>query len=247
MNQFLINAHALNFGKLDQVFSNKNNFHNKNNNIFKNLLVDNINNGDSILTKEDINDLEKFVDDTFDQTNFDNFNNTKNSPIINNNSSLIKKEIKNQDIKDKKAKKKEKTMNIKSKKEEEITSTNFKQVVKTSLPLPSRSIISSSQFKVPSRGYVNLKGPNVTLNLKSADPIEALKLIGDLGNYGIVIITDDDKENKTSQQTKITAIFNGTNISDAFNSILLSANLQAIIEKNIIFVGKNILSKSLES
>ena len=76
MNLFLINAHALNFGKLDQVFSNKNNFHNKNNKIFKNLLVDNINNGDSILTKEDINDLEKFVDDSFDLTNFDNFNNT---------------------------------------------------------------------------------------------------------------------------------------------------------------------------
>ena len=66
-----------------------------------------------------------------------------------------------------------------------------------------------------------------------------------MGNYGIVIITDDDKENKTSEQTKITAIFNETNISDAFNSILLSANLQAIIEKNIIFIGKNILNKSL--
>ena len=248
MNQFLINAHALNFGNLDQVFSNKNNFHKKNDKIFKNLIVDNINNGDSILTKEDINDLEKFVDDTFDQTNLENFNNTKNLQLINNNSYLIKKEIKNQDIKDKKAKKKEKTMNIKSKKEQERTNTNFKQDVKTSLPLPlpSRSIISSSQFKVPSRGYVNLKGPNVTLNLKSADPIEALKLIGKLGNYGIVIITDDDNENKTSQQTKITAIFKGTNISDAFNSILLSANLQAIIEKNIIFVGKNILNKSLE-
>ena len=34
------------------------------------------------------------------------------------------------------------------------------------LPLPSRSVISTSEFKVPSRGYVNLKGPKITLNLK---------------------------------------------------------------------------------
>ena len=245
INQFLINAHALKLVEFDQRFSNKNNFHNRNNKIFKNLLADNNNNnGDSILTVEDINDLEKFVDETFDPNNFDN--QTKNLPLINNNSRLIEKEIINQDIKDKKSQKKEKTLTIKSKKGTERINTNFKQEINTSLPLPSRSIISSSEFKVPSRGYVNLKGPNITLNLKSADPIETLKLIGNLGNYGIVIITDDDKENKTLEQTKITAIFNETNISDAFNSILLSANLQAIIEKNIIFIGKNILNKSLE-
>ena len=34
------------------------------------------------------------------------------------------------------------------------------------------SIISSSQFKVPSRGYVNLKGPKITLNLKSLIPLK---------------------------------------------------------------------------
>ena len=91
MHQFTINAHALNFGNFDQVLSNKNNPHNRNNKIFKNLLVENINNGDSILTVEDINDLEKFVDETFDQNNFDN--QTKNLPLINNNSRLIEKEI----------------------------------------------------------------------------------------------------------------------------------------------------------
>jgi len=247
MNQFTINAHALKFGNFDQVFSNKNNPHNWNNKIFKNLLVEKINDGAPILTKEDIDELEKFVDETFDPNNFDNFKNQpKNLPLIENNPDSVEKEMKNQEIKDKKSKKKENTLTIKSKKGTERINTNFKQGVNTSLPLPSRSIISSSEFMMQSRGYVNLRGPKITLNLKSADPIETLKLIGNLGNYGIVIITDDDKENKTSEETKITAIFNETNISDAFNSILLSANLQAIIEKNIIFIGKNILNKSLE-
>ena len=107
MHQFTINAHSLNFGNFDQVLSNKNNPHNRNNKIFKNLLVENINNGDSILTVEDINDLEKFVDETFDPNNFDNFKNQpKNLPLIENNPDSIEKEVKNQEIKDKKSKKK---------------------------------------------------------------------------------------------------------------------------------------------
>ena len=45
---------------------------------------------------------------------------------------------------------------------------------------------------------------------------------------------------------KITANFEEVNISHVFNSILLSANLQAVVENNIIFVGNNILNKSLK-
>ena len=245
-NQFFINSYAMNYGKFDPAFSNKNNLHKRNNKTLNNLIVERINNGDRILTKEDIDKIEKFVDETFDPNNSDNFKNQiKNlSPI--NNSNLLNKEIKSQDNNDNKLQKKEKTSTFKSKKGTKVIQNDFKEGINNSLPLPSRSIISTSQFKVPSRGYVKLRGPKITLNLKSADPIETLKLIGKLGNYGIVIITDNDKENNISQQSNITAIFNEVNISDAFNSILLSANLQAIIEKDIIFVGKNILNKSLE-
>jgi len=246
-NQFFFNAYAMYHEKFDTVFSNKNNLHKSNNKTFNNLIVERINNGDRILTKEDIDKIEKFVDETFDPNNSDNIKNQiKSSSLINNNPNLLNKEIKSQDNKDNKLQKKEKTSTIKSKKGTKEIQTNFKEGIKNSLPLPSRSIISTSQFKVPSRGYVKLRGPKITLNLKSADPIETLKLIGKLGDYGIVIITDNDKENNISQQSNITAIFNEVNISDAFNSILLSANLQAIIEKDIIFVGKNILNKSLE-
>ena len=247
LNQFFINAYALNYGKFDPVFSNKSNLHKRNNKIFKNLIVERINEGDQILTKEDIDNIEKFVDETFDSNNSDNFKNQTNIPsTINNDFDLLEKEKINKVTKDKKSEKKE-TSTIKSEKDTGRKLSNSKKVIKGNLPLPSQSIISSSQFRVPSRGYVNLKGPNITLNLKSADPIETLKLIGELGNYGIVIITDDDEENnKALDQNKISATFKEVNISDAFNSILLSANLQAIIEKDIIFVGKNVLNKSLE-
>ena len=82
MNQFTINAHALNFGKFDQVFSNKNNPQNRNNKKFKNLLVEKINNGSPILNKEDIDELEKFVDETFDPDNLDNFILNKSSIFV---------------------------------------------------------------------------------------------------------------------------------------------------------------------
>ena len=48
-------------------------------------------------------------------------------------------------------------------------------------------------------------------------------------------------------KSKITANFENVDFSDVFNSILLSSNLQAVVEKNnIIFVGEYILNKSLQ-
>ena len=123
-----------------------------------------------------------------------------------------------------------------------------KEKERNKIPLPSQSQISTSEFKVPSRGYVRLNGPPITLNLQKADSFEILKFIGQLGNYGIVIVEENDNEEKESTNNpKITAKFDNANISDVFNSILLSSNMQAIVENNIIYVGKNILNKSLKS
>ena len=125
--------------------------------------------------------------------------------------------------------------------------TNNKKDI-NKLPLPSKSEISSSEFNVPSRGYLKLKGPAISLNLERADVFETLKLLGKLGNYGIVIIEENqEKDEEPLNNPKITASFDEVNISDVFNSILLSSNMQAIVENNIIFVGKNILNKSLKS
>ena len=246
LHQFLINAYALNYRKIYLVDSNINNLE-KRNKIFKNLFAEKINDEDSISTKE-IEEIEKFVEETFDSNDSDIFaNQVKQLQEINNNNDFLENELIKKDIKIKKKQTKENYLDAKSGKDKETLNTNFKQNKKNDLPLPSRSIISSSQFKVPSRGYVNLNGPKITLNLKSADPIETLKLIGKLGNYGIVIIGGSNSENQEiSGNSKISAIFNEVDISDAFNSVLLSANLQAIVEKNIIFVGKDILTKDLE-
>jgi len=246
LHQFLISSYAFNFKKIDLGNLNKNNLQKINNQLSNNLLVEKINNEDPILN-QDIIEIERFVEETFDPNHFENFKNQKMLlPQINNSSDLFEKEIINEDIKIKKSLKNKKNYTGKSIKRNKRTQTNLKENSKNKLPLPSRSNISSSQFKVPSRGYVNLSGPKISLNLKSVDSIEALKLIGKLGNYGIVIIEDNYSENEeTLSKPKITAIFNELDISDAFNSVLLSSNLQAILEKDIIFVGKNILTKSL--
>ena len=244
LNQFIANGYALNFWKNNIGYSKGNDLPKSNNKNFKNLLVEKVKSKNPIISKE-IEDLEKFVEETFDSNNFDNIvEKTEQFSEIKNNSDLLKN-----DIKFKKTPKKGENFNGKAKKIiEERVLTNIKQNNKNELPLPSRSIITSSQFKVPSRGYVELNGPNITLNLQSTDSIETLKLIGKLGNYGIVIIDDDNSEiEESSSKNKISAIFNDVDISDAFNSILLSANLQAVLEKNIIFVGRNILTRSLNS
>ncbi len=128
-----------------------------------------------------------------------------------------------------------------------IQMNNLKAKGTNKLLLPSKSIISSTEFKVPSRGYVKLNGPKITLNLSNVDSIETLKTIAKIGDYGIIIVDEkNSNEEKSKNKPKITANFENVEISDVFNSILLSSNLQAILENNIIFVGEYILNKSLK-
>ena len=175
-------------------------------------------------------ELEKFVEETFDPNNINNLKNQQENKNITNNklNSTSEKSI-NNEIKNNKTNQRK---------------TNQTKIDK--LLLPSRSIISSSEFKVPPRGYVELSGPKISLNLKEADSIETLKLIAKLGDYGILVIENNNSKGKILENPKITANFEDLEISDVFNSILLSANLQAVIENNIIFVGNNILNKSLK-
>ena len=71
-------------------------------------------------------------------------------------------------------------------------------------------------------------------------------MIANLGNYGILVIEENNSQGESLENPTITANFEDVEISDVFNSILLSANLQAVLENKIIFVGKNILNKSLK-
>ena len=197
---------------------------------------------------QDAEDIEKFIEETFDTNNIDNLknkleNNSKTDEEINAiDENFIKTDIKNNKSNNEIKKLTDQPQNTK-------TITNKKksnQRKKDKLILPSRSIISTTEFKVQPRGYVKLSGPKISLNLKGTDSLETLKLIAGLGNYGIVVIKEKNSSGEISENPKITAKFEDIEISDVFNSILLSANLQAVVENNIIFVGKNVLNKSLK-
>ena len=218
-------------------------------------------------------EIEDFIEETFDPNDSKEFKNQKNKvPLIQYDVDELKKQSTNKDFEenetpivdndidklDIKSKGKDNEKNNSTKEQEKyiiksqnkeviIKKNNFRNKRINKLPLPSRSRISTSEFNVPSRGYVNLEGPKITLNFQKNDSLETLKLIAKLANYGIVIIQEEDSNEEKSLNTpKITANFENVDISDVFNSILLSSNLQAIVENNIIFVGKNILNKSLK-
>ena len=76
--------------------------------------------------------------------------------------------------------------------------------------------------------------------------MNALKLVSKLGEYGIVFLEEDSQKGGSVINSKFTGNFNEADFSDVFNSILLSANLQAVVENKIIYVGKNIINKSLK-
>ena len=198
---------------------------------------------------EYVEELEKFVEETFDPNNIDNLMNQQEyNPKFESEFEEIDEKFTSKDIKKKKSNKEEEIYTKETENRKTLGKEKTLNKSKTNnLILPSRSIISTSEFKVPSRGYVKLSGPNVSLNLKGSDSIETLKLIAKLGNYGIVIIEEKNSRGESLENPKITASFQDIDISDVFNSILLSANLQAVLENNIIFVGKNILNKSLKS
>jgi len=193
-------------------------------------------------------ELDKFVEETFDPNIIDELKNLEEyNSVTNKELYSTSKESKNDEIERNETNKEDNKFIDKSKNTKNISNKKESNQRKINeLVLPSRSIISTSEFKVPPRGFVNLLGPKITLNLKEADSIETLKLIAKLGNYGILVIEENNSKSESLANPKVSANFKDVEISDVFNSILLSANLQAVVENNIIFVGNNILNKSLK-
>ena len=124
---------------------------------------------------------------------------------------------------------------------------NKNELTKKYLSIPKAGDITTGQFEIPVRGYIKMKEQKVSVNLKDADPLETLKFIAKLGNYGVVILENNEKEDnsKEGNNKSINVSFNEADISDVFNSVLMVSNLQAKIEKNIIFIGGDILNKSI--
>ncbi len=246
-NQLISSSYAMNNRKTIKSESKERKFSSKYLRESKLLISSEKQNETSIFNKN-IEELERFVEENFDSENSDNLRNSDvsktkiHTQFNDNGEGLI-----NNDIKIKRSNERGKIITEQPQNTKKISiKKNLNKRKTNKFLLPSRSIISTTEFKLPPRGYVKLSGPKISLDLKAADSIETLKLIAKLGNYGILIIEEKDSQVKSFETSKITANFEEVEISDVFNSILLSANLQAVVENKMIFVGKNILNKSLK-
>ena len=247
-NQFLFNSYAQNY---KGIYSSNtiNQYLQKNNKKIFNKYFAEKNNDDIQNRMKDVIEIEEFIENTFKKDDIKELDNSKKLiPNLNSNY-----QESNKDVIIDKTNKEEATLFKKNKlsdpinKKVIINNKNSNKESENKLPLPSQSIISTSEFQVPPRGYIKLIGPQVTLNLEGADTMNALKLVSKLGEYGIVFLEEENSQKAGSViNSKFTGNFNEADFSDVFNSILLSANLQAVVENKIIYVGKNIINKSLK-
>ena len=247
-NQFLFNSYAQNH-KVIYSSNTTNQYLQKNNKKIFNKYFAEKNNDDIQNLMKDVIEIEEFIEDTFKEDDIKELDNSKKLiPNLNSNY-----QESNKDVIIDKTNKEEATL-FKNKKRSDpinnevlINNKNSNKESENILPLPSQSIISTSEFRVPPRGYIKLIGPQVTLNLEGADTMNALKLVSKLGEYGIVFLEEENSQKAGSViNSQFTGNFNEADFSDVFNSILLSANLQAVVENKIIYVGKNIINKSLK-
>ena len=99
------------------------------------------------------------------------------------------------------------------------------------------------------RGFIQLSGDPVTMTVRNAPAREVLMALAERGGYGFVFVNGTDKDGKpldpaTTQGAPVSISFHGETFSRAFNSVLLSAGLQARLEGNLIVVGPNVLGQS---
>ena len=247
-NQFLFNSYAQNYKGIYSSNTINQYLQQNNKKIFNKYFAEK-NNDDIQNLMKDVIEIEEFIENTFKKDDIKELDNSKKLiPNLNSNY-----QESNKDVIIDKTNKEEATLFKNNKlsdpinNKELINNKNSNKQSENKLPLPSQSIISTSEFQVPSRGYIKLIGPQVTLNLEGVDTMNALKLVSKLGEYGIVFLEEKDSQKGDSViNSKFTANFNEADFSDVFNSILLSANLQAVVENKIIYVGKNIINKSLK-
>lgn len=99
------------------------------------------------------------------------------------------------------------------------------------------------------RGFINLRGPAVSMTMRNAPARDVLMSLAETGGYGFVFVAGTDKDGKpldaaSTQGAPVSIAFRGENYSRAINSVLLSAGLQARLEGNLIVAGPNVLGQS---
>ncbi len=120
--------------------------------------------------------------------------------------------------------------------------------------LNKKNIINPlNTFEVKNRSYLDIEGPNVSLNFKQTSAYEILQAFAEIGGYNFVLINDEKNINigppirsSSSNNKLITVSFNNENFSSAINSVLMAANLQGKLIKNTLYVGNNVLLKTFD-
>ncbi|KGG12527.1 MULTISPECIES: type II secretion system protein GspD [Prochlorococcus] len=109
---------------------------------------------------------------------------------------------------------------------------------------PPLGDMAVGEIFINSRGFVDINGPETSITLINADPIDSLLTLSKLGNYGFLYVPDNSQNSENSENPNITLSFEKEKYEKILNSILLASGLQGKQEGNILMVGKNILSKS---
>ena len=95
------------------------------------------------------------------------------------------------------------------------------------------------------KGFVDIEGPEVSMELKNVPAKDALMAITKLGNYGYIYVPSSEKKNNTDpiKERLISLSFKQERYEIVINSILMAAGLQGKKEGDILFVGENVLGK----
>lgn len=146
-------------------------------------------------------------------------------------------------------------------------------------PLQARAVapplgdMAVGTMTIQNRGFVNLKGPRVTLSVRAANARDVLMTLARFGGYGFAFqeaLANKQVEEKTGSTDRfnqptsqertekttvgvlaaippVSASFVNEDYSQAFNTILLASGLQARRQGNTIIAGKNVLLKTFGS
>ena len=119
-------------------------------------------------------------------------------------------------------------------------------------PLRARAIapplgdMAIGTLALQNRGFVNLSGPPVTMNIANADVKVVLRQLAREGGYGLVFANGGaDSAGPSELANNVTVFFQNESYQRAFNFVLLSSGLQGRLEGRTVLVGTNVLSQTL--
>ena len=122
-------------------------------------------------------------------------------------------------------------------------------------PLRARAVappvgdMAVGSMLISNRSYVNVSGPQVSLNLSNAPAKDALMSLARLGDYGFVFVGGEsvDTDGNSSQLVaprNVTMSFRGERFDRALNSVLMASGLQAKLDGRTLLVGESVSGKT---